>query len=107
MNDPQFVEASRALAQRILFEGGEDAESRIAYAFRLATARLPDARETHALQSLLEEQLGEFRGDPAAVHDLLSVGHFRNDPALDAAELAAWTTVATVILNLDETVTKS
>jgi hypothetical protein len=107
LNDPQFVEASRALAQRILLEGGPTDESRIAYAFRLATARLPDAGETDVLKSLLSEQLGEFQRDPAAASELLTVGSFQHDPALDAAELAAWTTVATVILNLDETVTKS
>jgi hypothetical protein len=107
LNDPQFVEASRAFAQRILLEGGSTVESRIRYAFRLATARLPDQGETEVLESLLSEQLGEFRGNPAAATDLLAVGQFRHDPALDAAELAAWTTVATVLLNLDETVTKS
>ena len=107
LNDPQFVEASRAFAQRILLEGGSTVESRIKYAFRLATARLPDQDETAAIASLFSEQLGEFQGDPAAANDLLGVGSFQHDRALDPAELAAWTTVATVLLNLDETVTKS
>jgi hypothetical protein len=107
LNDPQFVEASRALAQRILTEGGASVESRVAYAFRLVTSRLPDQGETDLLKGLLTEQLSEFQRDPAAAQALLAVGQFKCDPALDTAELAAWTTLATVILNLDETVTKS
>jgi hypothetical protein len=107
LNDPQFVEASRALAQRILTEGGSSVESRVAYAFRLVTSRLPDSGETDVLKGLLAEQTSEFRRDPAAAQALLAVGQFKHDPALDPAELAAWTTLATVILNLDETVTKS
>jgi hypothetical protein len=82
-------------------------ESRVAYAFRLATARLPDENESGALQRLLGEQMGEFERDRAAADSLLAVGQFEADPALDKVELAAWTTIATVILNLDETVTKS
>ncbi len=107
LNDPQFVEASRGLAQRIMIEGGTSVESRVAYAFRLATARLPDAGETDALKRLWSDQLDEFRRDPTAANALLAVGSFQHDPALDPAELAAWTTLATVILNLDETVTRS
>jgi hypothetical protein len=107
LNDPQFVEASRALAQRVLREGGETVESRLAYAFRLATARVPDAGETEVLRKLLEAQRTEFERDPAAAKALLSVGESERDPAWPEVEVAAWTTVATVILNLDETVTKS
>ena len=107
MNDPQFVEASRALAQRIMIEGGSTVESRVAYAFRLATARLPDQGEADVLKAFLNEQMDEFQRDPEAAKALLAVGQFEHDAALDPAELAAWTTIATVILNLDETVTKS
>lgn len=107
LNDPQFVEASRAFAQRILLEGGSTVDSRVSYAFRLATARLPDEAETGVLKRLLVEQMGEFGRDPAAARELLAVGRFAHDPALDTAELAAWTAIATVLLNLDETVTKS
>jgi hypothetical protein len=107
LNDPQFVEASRALAQRVLTEGGSSVESRVAYAFRLVTSRLPDQGETEVLKGLLAEQMSEFERDPAAAQSLLAVGQFKHNPALDPTELAAWTTLATVILNLDETVTKS
>jgi hypothetical protein len=107
MNDLQFVEASRALAQRILLEGGQNARERIAYGFRLATSRRPGADEIKVLQDVLEKQLGEYRNDKSAARKLLGVGGFKAKESLDESELAAWTTIASMILNLDETVTKS
>ena len=100
------MEASRALAQRALLEGGKDLNGRLAYAFRLATARQPTGKETGVLRGLLEKRLTGFRRDRQAAIKLLSVGESPRDVRLDAAELAAWTTVASVILNLDETITK-
>jgi hypothetical protein len=106
LNDPTYVEASRALAQRTLLEGGKDANARLAYAFRLATARKPTDKETKVLRTLLDARLASFRRDRKAALTLLGVGESPRDARLDAAELAAWTTVASVILNLDETLTK-
>jgi hypothetical protein len=106
LNDPQFVEASRAFAQRILTEGGHTVESRITYAFRLATARKPSRDEIKIVQEVLTRDLAGFRADPAAAEKLLSVGAFNAKAGLDPIELAAWTTIASMILNLDETVTK-
>jgi hypothetical protein len=106
MNDPTYVEAARALAQRTLLEGGKDRNDRIAYAFRLATARKPSRKEKKVLRQLLEERLAEFTRDRQAATKLLSVGESRRDKRLDVAELAAWTTVASAMLNLDETITK-
>jgi hypothetical protein len=106
MNDPQYVEASRAFAQRIMLEGGKTQKDRIVWAFRLATARKPNADETKVLLEVYSKQLGEFRQDQTAAGKLLSVGSFKHDSQLDKSELAAWTTVASMILNLDETVTK-
>ena len=106
MNDPQFVEAARALAQRMMTEAGEDPKKRIAFAFRLATARRPGAEETKVLLDVFNRDLAEFRKDKKAAEKLLSVGSFKPKPGLDASELAAWTTIASMILNLDETVTK-
>jgi mono/diheme cytochrome c family protein len=106
MNDPTYVEASRALAQRALLQGGADPESRLAYAFRLATARKPDGKEAKVLRTLLDQRLAAFRADTPSALKLLSVGESPRDPRLDPAELAAWTTVTSVIFNLDETVTK-
>jgi hypothetical protein len=106
LNDQQFVEASRSFAQRVLLEGGDTVESRIAYAFRLATARQPGKDEIKILRDVLLKQLAEFHTDQAAAEKLLSVGSFKPNTGLDRSELAAWTTIASMILNLDETVTK-
>jgi len=107
MNDQQFVEASRAFAQRILLEGGKSENARLAYAFRLATSRKPGADEIKVLKEVLDRQLAEFGRDKAAAGKLLGVGSFKAGASLNQSELAAWTTIASMILNLDETVTKS
>jgi len=106
LNDPTYVEASRALAQRALLEGGRDDTSRLAFAFRLATARKPAGKEIGVLRGLLEKQRSAFRRDRRSALRLLRVGESPRDTTLDAADLAAWTTVASAILNLDETITK-
>ena len=107
MNDLQFVEASRAFAQRILTEGGKSVNDRLAYAFRLATSRRPGADELKVLRETLEQQLAEYHKDTGAAEKLLGVGGFKATETLDEGELAAWMTIASMILNLDETVTKS
>jgi hypothetical protein len=106
LNDPTYVEASRKLAERILTEAGPTADERLAFAFRLATARQPSAKELGVLRKILERQIAVYKNDHEAAHKLLSVGESPRNENLDLAELAAWTTVASVILNLDETVTK-
>jgi hypothetical protein len=106
MNDPTYVEAARMLAQRALREGGKDVSSRLVYAFRLATARKPTAAEGRILRELLQQQLANYRNDKKAADALLRIGESPFDSQLDAAELAAWTMVASVILNLDETIIK-
>ena len=106
LNDPTYVEAARGLAQRTLAEAGKDDQARIAYAFRLATARTPTIHEIAVLSELLKKQLASFRRDRQAALKLLSVGESPRDTRVDAAQLAAWTTIASVILNLDETITK-
>jgi hypothetical protein len=107
MNDPQFVEASRSFAQRILLEGGKSSGDRISYAFRLATSRKPVSDEINVLQEVVDRELADYRKDKAAAEKLLNVGSFKAKESLDSAELAAWTTAASMILNLDETVTKN
>jgi hypothetical protein len=106
LNDPTYIEASRKLAERILTEGGRTADERIAFAFRLATARKPSAKEIAVLRKIIDRQSAVYRNDRDAATRLLSVGESPRSETLDLAELAAWTTVASVILNLDETVTK-
>ena len=106
MNDPTYVEAARALAQRTLLEGGKDDKSRVIYAFRLATARTPTSKEVGVLRDLLKGRRRSFASDRRSAVRLIDVGESGRDSRLDAVELAAWTTVASVILNLDETITK-
>jgi hypothetical protein len=106
MNDPTYVEASRKLAERILTEAGPTTEERIAFAFRLATARRPRPAETSVLANVFDAQLAAYRKDPKAALKLLQVGESPRNDRLDAAELAAWSVVAGLILNLDETITR-
>jgi hypothetical protein len=106
LNDPTYVEASRKLAERMLTEGGGTTDERITFAFRLATARKPTSKELTVLHKILDRQLDVYRQDGDAAKKLLAVGDSPRNEKLDVAELAAWTTVASVILNLDETVTK-
>ena len=106
MNDPAYVEAARVLAQRVLKEGGADLEARMVHAFRLCVARGPTDRERAVLLGLYRQQLDHFRADPKAAEALIKVGESARPPGLDPAELAAWTAIGNVLLNLDETITK-
>ncbi len=82
-------------------------EERLAFAFRLATARPPRGPERAVLKRALDQQLARFRADEDAARKLLAVGESPRDEALPPTELAAYSVVASVILNLDETVTKN
>jgi hypothetical protein len=105
LNDPTYVEAARALAQRALRTGGRSDRERIDFAFKLATARTPDPEELDLLLGLLSEFRSTYRQDQAHVTKLLSVGESKPDSTLDPREVAAWTILASMILNLDETIT--
>jgi hypothetical protein len=107
MNDPTYVEASRKLAERMMKESGATPEDRIAFAFKLATARAPREKETAVLKRVYEAQHARFGKDKPAAEKLLKVGEAPRDEKLDAAELAAWAMVANTILNLDEVVTRN
>jgi len=104
MNDPAYVEASRALATQVMSE--KDPAKRAAAAFRRVTGRIPEPRETAVLTALAAKQLTRYQCDPAGAKALLAVGSLKLDSHIPAAELAAWTNVASVILNMDEAVTK-
>ena len=106
MNDPTYVEASRKFAERIMKEGGATPEQRIAFAYRIAMGRSAKPAEVETMLGLFNQQAVVFRLNPPGAMKLLSVGESPRDTALDTAELAAWTTVASVLLNLDETITK-
>jgi hypothetical protein len=106
MNDVTYVEAARVLAQRLLTEAGPTPEARLSLAFRLATARTPRAVELAILLDNYKHHLEEYRKDPAAALKLVSAGEYPRNEKLDVSELAAYTAVAGLILNLDEVITK-
>jgi uncharacterized protein DUF1553/uncharacterized protein DUF1549/cytochrome c len=106
LNEEQYVEAARHLAERMMREGGQKSADRIALGFRLATSRQPTDDELRIFQTLYDAQSAAYGQNPQAATKLLGVGESPHDGTLNACELAAWTMVANVILNLDETVTK-
>ena len=105
MNDPVFVEAARAFAQRILKEGGPDNASRLKFAWRLALARPPSEQEIGILAKTLETQLATYTQDKPAAAALVKVGDLPKPANADDSELAAWTAMGNVLLNLNETIT--
>jgi hypothetical protein len=106
MNDVTFVEASRMLAQRVLSEEHATAEQRLMRMFRLLLARPPQPVEMNILRADLEQHLTRYGRDRQAALKLLGVGEAKRDKTLNVAELAAYTAVANLILNLDETITR-
>lgn len=105
MNDPTFVEAARALAEKAMTSAVHP-RNRIAFMFTRATARQPQTVEVDVLLTVYERQRDVFgRNDDAALK-LLTVGESKRNPNLDPGEHAAYTTIASIILNMDETITK-
>jgi len=105
MNDPVYVEAARAFAARVLRDGGATDASRLEFAWKLALARPPTATERAVIERTLATQRARFIAEKPAAESLLKVGDFKNPESAAPAELAAWTAVANVILNLNETLT--
>jgi hypothetical protein len=106
MNDPTYVEASRLLGQRMLLEAGNSPELRITHGFRLLLARNPSHPELEVLKRALERHMASFAADPVAAKALLDFGDTKSDASLDQTQLAAYTTLASTLLNLDETITR-
>jgi hypothetical protein len=106
LNDTQFVEAARVLAETALKSGGATPDDRIRFIFRRLTARNPDARELKLMEELLRDQTKVFTNEPDRAGKLLSVGDRKADAALNPVELAAATTLAQAVLNLDATIWK-
>ena len=105
MNDPQYVEASRALAENLLSMPGSDRD-RLAGAFEKVTSRLPNREELKILSGALDRERLRYRTAQSDAEQLLAVGESIRDPALPAAEHAAWTNVCGLLLNLSEAVTR-
>ncbi|RUL87359.1 PSD1 and planctomycete cytochrome C domain-containing protein [Tautonia sociabilis] len=106
LNDPQYVEAARALAERTMGEAGSTTEERIVRMFRLATARRPEADELAQLTATYEDLIASYRSDVESARQLITIGETTPNPDLDPAELAAWTVIANTLLNLDEVIVK-
>jgi len=105
LNDPTYVEASRKLAERSLASADNDA-ARVDGAFRIVLSRLPEESERATLLSVIAAAAAEFDADPKAAEELLSVGNSAYDTTLLPAQLAAWTAGMSVLLNLDESISK-
>ncbi len=107
LNDPTYVEAARALAAKMMTEGGKDAAARITWAFARTLARPPTTRELTLLEDFHRKQQARFRDDSEAAQELLGVGDSPIPYGLEKAELAAWTSVGRALLNLHETITRN
>ena len=104
-NDPTFVEMARALAQRIVNEASPSDEERIRYAFRLCMAREPNSLEAQRLALLISQQREAYAAEKLAAIALLG-SDLKDISDDDKIELAAWTTFARVLMNLDEFITR-
>ncbi len=106
LNDTTYLEAARVLAEDALTKGGPDPAEKIRYTFRRATARWPRSEELTVLAKGFERYLSRFKSDPESAAHFIKHGDMPKHTNTPAPELAAYTAVASVILNLDETVTK-
>jgi len=121
LNDPTYIEAARVLADRTLNEAGPDLTERLIYAFRLCTGRKPSSQELDILTRVYHEQISNFLQNRDAARELVSIGEWKtyqvrrvfSNPSFLAKEylphpleLAAWTAVGNLLLNLDETISK-
>ncbi|MFZ0588846.1 MAG: DUF1553 domain-containing protein [Bryobacteraceae bacterium] len=104
LNDPYFFDAARALAKRMVNEGGTDDASRVTYGFKLTVSRNPTQAELDRVLSFYQQQLQRYRQDTAAAVQTINAEPSANSS--QAPELAAWTMVANVLLNMDETISK-
>ncbi len=106
INGTQFVEAARATAVRVLQSQPENAESTLVEMFRLSTSRPPSDREIQIVRQLFERQLAYFQQHPEQRSQYLSTGEFQVPEAIDPSRLAAFSVVANMLFNLDESITK-
>ncbi len=106
LNDPTYVEAARAFAVRILKDGGKTDEERLRWAWKQALARDPRQEEVATARVLVEKHLAQYKNDRPAAEALLKTGFAPVPADMDPGELAAWTNLARVVLNLHETITR-
>jgi hypothetical protein len=107
LNDPSFVEAARALAAKILTAAPNDDKDRIQWAWKQVLGRNAEPNEANVIVKLLKKHRAEYASDEKAAEAILSVGISPQPKDLDKKELAAWTSVSRVLLNLNETITRN
>jgi len=107
MNDVQHYEAARALAERMLSEGGATAKERLIFAYKTVLSRAPSAQELVIVGQALAQHLVRYQADPEAAKKAISFGDSKARESLNVTELAAYTLAANLVLNLDETVTRN
>ena len=106
LNDPQFVEAARNLAERTLKEGGATPEERLAFLAARLLARPFRAEESRVAQDSLGGLLAYYAAHPKDAAELVAVGESKADATCDAPVLAAWTMLTNELMNLDEVLNK-
>ena len=107
LNDPQFVEAARALAERLILSGQKDPAKMIDLGYQLTTSRPASAREIKILTKLLRSNKERFQKNPEDAKQFLAIGESPRNSEIDQIDHAAWMVVAQTILNLDETLTRN
>jgi hypothetical protein len=106
LHDPQFVEAARHLAGRMLTEAGPTSRERLVHGFRLCQSRPPTETELAVLSEIADKRITQYRADLEAARQLVSVGDTPVEKSFEEAELAAWTTIGRMLMNVSEFVTK-
>lgn len=107
MNDVQHFEAARGFAERMIGEGGETPAQRLTFGYRVVLARDPDAEELSVVQELLQQEIARFQQQPEAAEQVIRNGETAVKAERKPVELAAYTLVANLLLNLDETVNRN
>lgn len=106
MNDPVYVEAARTFGSRIIQQGGNTLDEKVEFAFRTCLGRNPTETEQVRIRAAFQEELAHFLERRADANQLVHVGATPPPNDVDPIELAAWTMISQVLLNLDETITK-
>jgi hypothetical protein len=107
LNDPTYVEAARVFAQRIINEGGTDSTQRLNWAFETALSRQATKQESNVLLDVYGKHLVMFQADTDSARSLVAVGNATTPTQVDVAEHAAWTSIARIIFNLHESITRN
>lgn len=106
MNDPTFVEAARHLGQRMILEGGDNAMARVRYGYTLTLGRAPDGDRQRILEEGIADYQAHFASNPEAAKEFITIGESEPHSDIEATELAAYAMLGSVLLNLDETITR-